>query len=378
MKSTTQSCCAVLALLAWTAFGSTASAHNPVGAAKAGELGALVEQSNLVLRGRVAKVDYKMSEPNADGEGALPVTIVTYQVGDVLRGKADGQTFTMRFIGGPDGMGGFLDVSGVPQFEEGDKDLLFISGNGEQGCPLVMCEWGRFRILHGGVYNAKGAPLRAVRGNNSISRGPAPREFMSFHYPAPKFEDLMRNPDVQALIKEQGLSADEARARYEQEAPKEIEVFTDFSQHSNAKDVGKGLNVKPRLQRLQKTPVKPVKPQPVEPKLKLQERAATTTVIRPDARIAAIPTTPENLPDGPMAIEEFTNHVKNIVDKTERKPVAIKSIDPNTPVRFASPRLVAPQAIEAGRLVAEEMTPDDKAEFEALQKQDFNPVLKRQ
>ncbi|MFQ5562604.1 MAG: hypothetical protein ACE5FO_03450 [Parvularculaceae bacterium] len=339
----------------------------------------LANDSNLVLRGRVAKVEYKMSEPDADGEGALPHTIVTYEIRDVLRGKSPGETFTMRFIGGPDGMGRFLDVSGVPKFEEGDRDLLFIAGNGEQGCPLVLCEWGRYRILRGGVYNAKGAPVRAVRQNNAVSRGRTPREFMSFHYPAPAFDDLMRHPEVQDLIKEQNLSVKELRQRYEREAPKRIEVFTDFSQHSNEKDAAKDVRVRPKLRRrLERTPVKPVKPiepQPAEPRLKLQERA--TTIARPDARIAAIPTTPDDLPEGPMAIEEFVNHVKSQIAKVDRRPVTIRSIDPGASFRVAPARQNGPQAVEASRVDMQQMTPEDRAEFEALQKQNFDPVMKR-
>lgn len=377
MKPNTQSCCAVLAVFAWTALGMQASAHNPVGAEKAGELGALAEQSNLVIRGRVAKVEYKLSEPNADGEGALPVTIVTYQIDDVLRGKPSGQTFTMRFVGGADGMGRFLDVSGVPQFQEGDEDLLFIAGNGEEGCPLVLCEWGRFRILHSGVYNAKGSPVRAVRQRNAVARGPAPKEFMTFRYPAPKFDDLMRNPDVQAQLKEQNLSIEEARARYEKEAPKQIEVVTDVSQASNVQDAAKEARETPQIRPKRQIPAKPIKPKLDEPRLKLQEKAATE-IARPGAQIAAIPTTPDDLPDGPMAIEEFTSHVKQLVAKTERQPQPIKSIDPNARIVLKGPSLRTPQTVGVGRVDEAPMTPDDRAEFEALQKQDFDPVLKRQ
>jgi hypothetical protein len=380
MKLATQTCCAVLALAAWTAAGAPASAHNPVGAESAGELGALAEQSNLVIRGRVAKVEYKLSEPG-EGEGALPFTIVTYQIGDVLRGKPSGETFTMRFVGGSDGMGGFLEVSGVPQFEEGDEDLLFISGSGEQGCPLVLCEWGRFRILQSGVYNAKGSPVRAVRGKNAVARGPAPKEFMTFRYPAPKFDDLMRNPQVQAQLKEQNISVDEARVRYEQEAPREIEILTEVSQASNAKDTGKNERVTPQIRKLQKTPTRQIEPQPVKPQLdgsKLKLQQETTAIARPGVLAEAIPTTPEDLPDGPMAVEEFLSHVKRLAGQVERQPVALKSIDPNARIVLKGPSITAPQTVPAGELGAAEMAPDDRAEFEALQKQNFDPVLKRQ
>lgn len=379
MKLATQSCCAVLALTVWTVAGAPSFAHNPVGAEKAGELGALAEQSNLVIRGRVAKVEYKLSEPG-EGEGAIPVTFVTYQVGDVLRGKPSGETFTMRFVGGSDGMGGFLEVSGVPQFQEGDEDLLFIAGNGEQGCPLVLCEWGRFRILHSGVYNAKGSPVRAVRQKNAVARGPAPREFMSFRYPAPRFDDLLRNPQVAAQLKEQNLSVEEARARYEQEAPKEIELVTDVSQASNAKDAGKNERVTPQIRKLQK-PTRQIEPQPVKSQLdgsQLKLQQETTAIVRPGVLAEAIPTTPEGLPEGPMAVEEFVGHVRSLAGQTERQPAALKSIDPNARIVLKGPSLRAPQTLPAVQLGAGEMAADERAEFEALQKQNFDPVLKHQ
>ena len=37
---------------------------------------------------------------------------------------------------------------------EGDEDILFVAGNGENGCPIVMCEFGRYRVLDGVVYEA--------------------------------------------------------------------------------------------------------------------------------------------------------------------------------------------------------------------------------
>lgn len=382
MKPTSQLYCAALALIAWAALDSSVSAHNPVGSDRAGELSALANQSNLVFVGRVASVDYRLSESSTEGDGAIPYTTVTYAVDEIFRGDLVGQTFTMRFIGGPNGMGRFLDVSGVPQFEQGDQDLLFISGNGEQACPLVLCEWGRFRIHEGGVYNAKGAPVRAVIKNNVIARGPVPSEFLSFRFPAPRFDDLIRNPEVQALIKEQNMPLDQLRERYESEAPKQIEISAGLADLSNKNDTSKDLKVRPTLrQQLKRTPVQPIKPQPVERQLKkplrtLEEKAATV-ITRPDLQIAAIATTPDDLPDGPMAIEEFISHVKRIAGDVERQPQLIESIDFDALIYFTPPNQSVPQSVEAGKFDSGQMTPEDRAEFEALQKQDFDPVIRR-
>lgn len=130
----------------------------------------------------------------------------------------------MRFQGGSDGQGGFVEVSGVPLLQPGEQDLLFVRNNGEKGCPLVDCERGRFRILKDAVYNTHGAPVRSVSEARIVARGAPPEEFRRFRYPAPQFDELIKNPEVKRKLKEQNISPDDARKRYESEAPKEIEV----------------------------------------------------------------------------------------------------------------------------------------------------------
>ena len=70
----------------------------------------------------------------------MPYTFVTYKVTKVMQGSA-GRSLTLRFAGGADGRGGFVDVTGVPTFEVGDDDILFVKGNGSDGCPA-----GRMRV----------------------------------------------------------------------------------------------------------------------------------------------------------------------------------------------------------------------------------------
>jgi hypothetical protein len=322
------------AVLLWLGSGQRAFAHSDIGSDKGGDLKRLAEQSNLVFLGRVVKVEYRLSVPSPEG-APLPHTIVTYEIANVLRGQSPGKTFTMRFVGGADGSGRFLEVSGVPQFEAGEQDLLFVSGNGEDNCPLVLCEWGRFRVLKGGVYNNHGFPVRAVSKTNVIARGMPPKEFLSFHYPAPRFEDLIKNEEVQKLMKEQKLSVDEMRKRYESEAPKRIELSRDI-------------------------------PAPVGKDAPSGASTAQT----------AIATTPEGLPEGPLAIEEFTTAVKRVLAQTTRKPEAVKSLDPKAPIRLVAAKDRAPKRVEAPHVPTAPQTAAEKAEVEALAKQDFNPVLK--
>ena len=123
---------------------------------KLSNLELLLDRSRMVFVGQVVGVDYRLSETRFEDEVSLPYTIVTYEIDKILHGAPLGGTYSMRFLGGSDGRGGFMTVSKVPLFQVGDEDLLFVSGNGEDGCPLVLCEWGRYRIL-GGASTIAGA-----------------------------------------------------------------------------------------------------------------------------------------------------------------------------------------------------------------------------
>jgi hypothetical protein len=153
--------------LAGTSAAAVAQAAGP-------ELGALVRDSSLVVQSRVARIDYRMAGAGSDGRPGVPYTIVTYDVAEVLRGSLPGRSVTLRYIGGPDGRGGFLEASEVPIFQVGDQDILFVRGNGESGCPLVDCADGRYRILDGAVYDGHGSPVQDVGGGRSGPTGRLP------------------------------------------------------------------------------------------------------------------------------------------------------------------------------------------------------------
>src|SRR5215212_1607975 len=105
---------------------SDVSAHSPQEKTQGGDLMELVERANLVFVGHVVKVSYRNAEPaDEKSEGAIPYTIVTYEVEQVLRGEAPAREISFRLVGGPDGTGRFLTVSGVPTIQEGDQDILF-------------------------------------------------------------------------------------------------------------------------------------------------------------------------------------------------------------------------------------------------------------
>jgi hypothetical protein len=197
-------------------------AHIPSNPEAVGNLSLLAAASNLVIHGKVTRVIYRVSDA---GSERVPYTFVTYSIARVLQGSASGATVTLRFTGGTDGRGGFLAVEGVPTFKVGDEDVLFIAGNGENGCALVMCDFGRYRIFGGAVYEGHGAPVLSVSGDRLVTgAGQAPAELSTIRYPTPSFDEMLKNPAFAAALRRSGMSLGQARARYRAEAPEFIEM----------------------------------------------------------------------------------------------------------------------------------------------------------
>jgi hypothetical protein len=203
---------------------SAAQAHAPFDQSTVGDVKLLVSGAKLIVHGKVSKVTYVNGTSRAGRP--QPHTFVTYDLGEVLFPKGEGERsqVTLRFVGGPDGQGRFLDVGGVPKFMAGDEDILFISENGEEGCALTLCEFGRFRVLDGLVYEAHGLPVVNITLRRISTEGFGPPELQKFSFPAPEFDELIKNPSVQRLLKQSGMTVDEARKKYLAEAPKVIQM----------------------------------------------------------------------------------------------------------------------------------------------------------
>lgn len=316
-----------------------AGAHGSAEGESVSDLTHMTEEANLVFVGDVVDVVYRKARIEG-GEGDLPYTFVTYAVGNVLRGEAPGDTLTMGFPGGPNGRGGFVEVSSVPLFQRGERDLLFVVGNGEKGCALVNCEWGRFRILNEGVYNTHGSPVRGLVQEHAIARGLPAEEFRRFSYPAPSFDEVMKNPEARRALKEQNLSVEEARRRYEAEAPKQIEVRARFPETGDG-----GLDA-----------------------LASEEHGAGPS---------ALPQVPEEakLGRGRVPLAEFLATVRQVAAKARRAPAELESIDRDAEIVFdLTPR--APSSPPEPEAAAVPKTPQEEAELKALAAQGFDPVIK--
>lgn len=203
-----------LALVVAQGVSLPANAHSPQDPAAVGDIAKLAASSAAVIHGKVKKVSYRLSAAGANGGGSVPYTFVTYGITSVLQGASDTE-MTLRFIGGPDGQGGFMVVEGVPIMQVGDEDILFVSGNGESGCALVMCEFGRFRVHKGAVYEAHGSPVTGATRERISNNGNGPDDLNVVRYPAPSFDELLNNPHALARIKSMGYTIEQARAAYE-------------------------------------------------------------------------------------------------------------------------------------------------------------------
>jgi hypothetical protein len=117
----------------------------------------LVADAEIIVQGIVQAVEYRNSDAASAEHVALPHTFVTFGIERAFKGSVQsGSSITLRFEGGPDGQGVVLMIPGIPLFDVGDRDILFIRGNGTQSAPLVGWEQGRYRIVQGMVYSDAG------------------------------------------------------------------------------------------------------------------------------------------------------------------------------------------------------------------------------
>ena len=103
----------------------------------------LVAEADAIVRGRVTDIAVRRTAA-PDGTPIIK-TFVTFAVERTLKG-ADRREVTLEFLGGTVGEESLV-VTGMPRFERGAADYLFIERNGVQFCPLVAVRHGRYRLL---------------------------------------------------------------------------------------------------------------------------------------------------------------------------------------------------------------------------------------
>ena len=104
----------------------------------------LVGEADAIYRGRVTAVQARRVE-RPDGDGSLIKTFVTLAVERVLKG-AEQKEVTLEFLGGTIGDES-MTVAGMPTFNVGAREIVFVQKNGVQFCPLVALMHGRYHVL---------------------------------------------------------------------------------------------------------------------------------------------------------------------------------------------------------------------------------------
>lgn len=138
--------------------GDPLVAESPV-SSNAWPLATTAAAADAIFSGTVTAVDQRLAERNAAGV-RVPFTFVTIQVEHAVKGAVEGEPVTLRLLGGRGEDGGLLYNAEGTVFEVGHRCILFVSGNGESGYPLVGGGQGRLRVVDGRVYDNGGAALR--------------------------------------------------------------------------------------------------------------------------------------------------------------------------------------------------------------------------
>lgn len=119
----------------------------------------LARNAEFIFLGTVADVDYRRAESLDGKTPGTPHTFVTYKIEKILKGKADSDTVTLRFVGGRGDKSQFLMASNIPLFDAGEQDVMFVRGNTMNACPLVECARSRVRMINGMAFNDEGQAL---------------------------------------------------------------------------------------------------------------------------------------------------------------------------------------------------------------------------
>jgi hypothetical protein len=123
---------------------SLAFSSSPAGATTvvAPDFSALVAEARLIARVQVRAVRAIWAETP---DGRVIKTLVTFAVQRPLKGAPAGE-LTLTFLGGElDGQA--MHIEGMPRFEAGQTDILFVSDTtGARFSPLVGLMHGRYRV----------------------------------------------------------------------------------------------------------------------------------------------------------------------------------------------------------------------------------------
>ncbi len=103
----------------------------------------LVAEAESIVRATVTRIE---SRRVPAGDGLTIKTFVEFKVKKRLKGAAP-DVVTLEFLGGTVGDES-LQIVGMPRFRVGETEIVFVTGNGVQFCPVVRLGHGRYRVRH--------------------------------------------------------------------------------------------------------------------------------------------------------------------------------------------------------------------------------------
>ena len=103
---------------------------------------ALVQTAEVIAVGTVTPI-----QTTWDARHNLPHTRVTFADLEVLKGAVAQPELTLQFLGGPTPDGGHMEIAGMPQFTEGERNVIFYAGNHRRAVPLVGIWQGVYRVV---------------------------------------------------------------------------------------------------------------------------------------------------------------------------------------------------------------------------------------
>ena len=172
----------VIGLLGWVAVGEGTTVLEK-------SLTDLVQEADTVVVGTVSAI-----EAEWDAASETPFTYVTFTDLDILKGETDQTELILQFLGGPRPDGTVLQIAGVPQFAVGERNVLFVTGNGHHAVPFVGLWQGVYRVVFDPdrdtetVYTHTMQPLTAlpVGGGNILhDEGPDGHHAQALHSGVP-------------------------------------------------------------------------------------------------------------------------------------------------------------------------------------------------
>lgn len=129
----------------------------------------MIAEAELIVEGTVVDVQSRYS---ADQKTIY--TYVTLSDLRIVHGQSDGSTLTLRLEGGQVG-DHRITVVGMPSFVRGEREFLFIRGNGRAISPVAGFFQGRFRVINGQIHDNAGNPIVEIRAGAFVKVVNQPR-----------------------------------------------------------------------------------------------------------------------------------------------------------------------------------------------------------